>query len=295
MTFSGADPIGRPAIRAERYGAQVDPSVSAILESMKAEAAILFLHGVTRRAETFAPITGTLGEHYHLHRHDFRGHGESPRRGPYRAIDYLQDALDFLDVVPQQRVYVYGHSLGAMVAAALAAQRPKRVTCVVLEDPPFHTMGERIHDSPLGSYFAAVRGLAGSTKPVGELARELAEVRYGPGGSLRCGDTRDATTLRFAASCLRRLDPAVLDPVAEGRWLDGYPMDDVFRGLLCPALVLQADAARGGMLTDADAAALVERASDATLVKMPGVGHALHWGATQATLGHVLAFFASLE
>jgi len=262
---------------------------------MKAEAAILFLHGVTRRAETFVPITGTLGEHYHLHQHDFRGHGESPRRGPYRVADYVQDALDFLAIVPQERVFVYGHSLGAMVAAALAAKKPKRVTGVVLEDPPFHTMGERIHESPLGSYFGALQGLAGSTKPVGELAQELAELRYGPHGSLRCGDTRDATTLRFSASCLRGLDPAVLEPIAAGRWLEGYEMDEVFRGLACPALVLQADPEMGGMLTDADAEALAKSAADATVVRMRGAGHALHWSATQATLGHMLAFLASFE
>ncbi|MBY0503927.1 MAG: alpha/beta hydrolase [Bryobacteraceae bacterium] len=261
---------------------------------MKSEAAILFLHGLTRRAETFAPITGTLGEHYHLHQHDFRGHGESPRRGPYHVTDYVQDALDFLDVVPQERVFVYGHSLGAMAAAAVAAMRPKRVTGVVLEDPPFHTMGDRIHDSPLGSYFTALRTLAGSPKPIGELARDLAELRYGPGNSIRCGDTRDATTLRFAASCLRRLDPTVLDPVAEGRWLDGYPVQEIFRGLRCPALVLQADPDRGGMLTNADATALEREAADATVVQVHA-GHALHWAATQTTLAHVLAFLASFE
>ena len=262
---------------------------------MKAEAAILFLHGVTRRAESFAPLTGTLGEHYHLHQHDFRGHGESPRRGPYRVIDYVKDAVDFLDIVPQERVFVYGHSLGAMVAAALAAQRPKRVTAVVLEDPPFHTMGQRIHQTPLGSYFAALRGLAGSGRSVAELARELAELRYGPENTIRCGDTRDATTLRFAASCLRRLDPAVLHPIADGTWLDGYEPAEVFAALKSPALVLQADPEMGGMLTDADAAALVKNAPDATVVKVPGAGHALHWTATQATLCHVLAFLASFE
>ncbi len=262
---------------------------------MKAEAAILFLHGVTRRAETFAPITGTLGEHYHLHQHDFRGHGESPRRGPYLVVDYVKDAVDFLDIVPQERVFVYGHSLGAMVAAALAAKRPKRITGVVLEDPPFHTMGHRIHQTPLGSYFAALRGLAGSPKSTAVLARELAELRYGPDNSIRCGDTRDATTLRFAASCLRRLDPAVLHPIADGTWLDGYEPADVLAALKSPALVLQADPEKGGMLTDEDATALVKNAADATVVKVPGAGHALHWTATQATLCHVLAFLASFE
>ena len=262
---------------------------------MKAEAAIIFLHGVTRRAETFAPITGTLGEHYHLHQHDFRGHGESPRRGPYRVIDYVKDAVDFLDIVPQERVFVYGHSLGAMVAAALAGRRPQRITGVVLEDPPFHTMGHRIHQTPLGSYFAALRGLAGSPKATAALARELAELRYGPDHAIRCGDTRDATTLRFAASCLRRLDPAVLSPIADGTWLDGYEPAEVFATLRSPALVLQADPEKGGMLTDEDAATLVKHAADATLVKIPGAGHALHWTATQATLCHVLAFLASFE
>jgi pimeloyl-ACP methyl ester carboxylesterase len=262
---------------------------------MKFEAAILFLHGVTRRAATFAPITGTLGEQYHLHQHDFRGHGESNRRGPYRVVDYVDDAIAFLDIVPQERVFVYGHSLGGMVAAALAAKRPKRVTGVILEDPPFHTMGERIHASPLGSYFTALRGLAGSEKTVAELAKELAELRYGPSGSIRCGDTRDATTLRFSASCLRYLDPAVIDPIADATWLDGYDQAEIFQGLVSPALVLQADPDLGGMLTDQDAECLVQTAADATVVKVRGGGHALHWSATQSTLCHVLAFLTSFD
>ena len=216
--------------------------------------ALVCFHGVTRRWQCFVPLIPSFCTRWHVHVLEHRGHGLSSRvPAGYLVKDYVHDAAAFVRNYIQGPVVLYGHSLGAMVAAAVAARRPKRVTGVVLEDPPFHTMGERIHDSPLGSYFAALRPLAGSTKPVAELARELAEVRYGPGGSLRCGDTRDATTLRFAASCLRRLDPAVLQPIAEGRWLDGYHLSEVFLGLQCPALVLQADPEMGGMLTDADA------------------------------------------
>ncbi len=181
-----------------------------------------------------------------------------------------------------------------MVAAALAAKRPKRVTGVVLEDPPFHTMGERIHDSPLGSYFNGLRTFAGSQKPVGVLAQELAELHYGPGNAIRCGDTRDPTTLRFSASCLRRLDPAVLDPIADGTWLHGYSPTEIFANLNAPALLLQADPEMGGMLTDLDAEALIRTAADVTHVKIRG-GHALHWSATQSVLCHVLAFLASFD
>jgi pimeloyl-ACP methyl ester carboxylesterase len=69
----------------------------------------------------------------------------------------------------------------------------------------------------------------------------------------------------------------------------------VFRGLTSPALVLQADPERGGMLTDTDAEALAQQSADATVVKVRGAGHALHWAATQSTLCHVLAFLASFE
>ena len=89
-------------------------------------------------------------------------------------------------------------------------------------------------------------------------------------------------------------DGLYCDPVAEGRWLDGYPVEEVFRGLRCPALILQADPELGGMLTNTDAAALVSAAADATVVQVRA-GHALHWASTQTTLAHVLAFLASFE
>jgi hypothetical protein len=49
------------------------------------------------------------------------------------------------------------HSLGAMVAAAVAAEAIDLVRAVILEDPPFETMGARVRSYPLYPYFTLLR------------------------------------------------------------------------------------------------------------------------------------------
>ena len=73
---------------------------------------------------------------WHLHLIDHRGHGGSGRApGQYRVVDHVEDALTVLNWLGRPAV-LFGHSLGALVAAAAAAARPELVRAVVLEDPP---------------------------------------------------------------------------------------------------------------------------------------------------------------
>ena len=77
--------------------------------------------------------------------------------------------------------------------------------------------------------------------------------KYSSGGFKRLGDLRDRASLAWSAQCLSQLDPEVLTPVIEGRWLDGYDFPDALSRVRCPTLLLQADPSAGGALTDADA------------------------------------------
>jgi pimeloyl-ACP methyl ester carboxylesterase len=183
-----------------------------------------------------------------------------------------------------------------MLALAAAAEAPARVDAVVLEDPPFRTMGDRIAHSPLLSYFRAVQPLAGSPLTVAALSRTLASllVEAADGSIVPLSTLRDASSLRFLASCLRRVDPRVLEPIVAGEWLDGYDWRKCAAALPCPALVIQCDPAQGGMLTNEDAAALDSLIPDCTLVRLNGVGHQAHWQDAGAVSRHVLAFAASL-
>src|SRR5207302_6991572 len=82
---------------------------------------MLFLHGVLRCWQDFLPLIAPLTTRWHVHALDFRGHGRSsPRPGRYRVVDYVEDAAAFLRHGCDEPAVVYGHSLGAMVALAVA-------------------------------------------------------------------------------------------------------------------------------------------------------------------------------
>ena len=261
--------------------------------------ALVFLHGVTRRWQSFVPLIPTLSTRWHVHALDHRGHGLSSRvPAGYLVKDYVHDAVAFVQNQVQGPAVLYGHSLGAMVAAGVAAELPQQVKGVVLEDPPFGTMGSHIGQSALLSYFAGVQPFAGSTLPVGALARQLAEIPLttpGKAGSVRLGDTRDMASLRFTARCLKQLDRDVLSPIVAGRWLDGFDWGAVLSNVGCPALLLQADLSVGGMLTDDDAAEAERLMPDCSRVRLSKAGHLIHWLQTETCLRLVNSFLESLE
>ena len=201
---------------------------------------------------------------------DHRGHGGSERAASYLVTDYVADAVRFVREEIAAPVVIHGHSLGAMAAAAVAAELPEFVRGVVLEDPPFRTMGERIHGAAWQEQFIGMREVARAGSGVEQLTDALAAIRIGP---RTLGEMRDRAALRWSAECLARLDPEVLTPLIEGRWLDGYDLAAITARIRCPVVVLQADPAAGGALTDEDARAF----STARLEHFPGCGHLLHW------------------
>ena len=261
--------------------------------------ALVFFHGVTRRWQCFVPLIATLSTRWHVHVLEHRGHGLSSRvSAAYLVKDYVRDAVAFVKNQVQGPVVVYGHSLGAMVAAGVAAELQQQVKGVVLEDPPFGTMGSKIGQSALLSYFTGVQPFAGSMLPVGALARQLAEIPLttpGKAGSIRLGDTRDMASLMFTARCLKQLDRDVLSPIVAGRWLDGFDWAASLANISCPALLLQADSVMGGMLTDDDAAEAERLMPDCTRIRLPKVGHLIHWLQTETCLRLVNSFLESIE
>jgi pimeloyl-ACP methyl ester carboxylesterase len=260
--------------------------------------AIVFFHGVLRAWNSCLPLAAHLSVRYDLWALDHRGHGGSAPAERYLVVDYVADACRWLSEVVKQPVVLYGHSLGAMVAAAVAAQCPHLARGIVLEDPPFETMGSRIAASGFQSYFAQIAQLLADRDSTAILAKRLADVKCVnglTGISYRLGDVRDAASLRFFASTLMRVDPRVLAPVVAGNWLQGYDLPRTFSDLRCPALVLQADQAVGGMLSEEDASRLSELAGDVSRVRFAGVGHNIAWQRTQEVVNLVFSFMESLE
>lgn len=274
------------------------PGKLAITQFGTGSADIVMLHGVTRRWQTFMPILPSLVPFWKVHCVDFRGHGQSEHVDAYRVVDYADDISTWLSASFTKPVWLYGHSLGAMVAADVGARLPENVAGVILEDPPLHTMGTRIGDSILKNHFETIQGFAGKAGNVFELAAILAEQKvYDPttDSHIRLGDLRNATNLRFTITCLQKLDPRVLVPIVASEWLQGYEVADIFSALHCPCLLLQADEKSGGMLTDQDSAEVESLSRDLTRIKFNDCGHSIHWTETEKLANHVLAFLAGIE
>lgn len=261
-------------------------------------APLVLLHGVTRCWQDFVPIVPGLLTRWHIHGIDFRGHGKSGRAADgYRVVDYVADVVGFLEAHIEDPAVIFGHSLGGLVAAAVAAWRPERVRAVILEDPPIAGLGEDIETTPFFGMFSAFATIVREGGSVEEMTAKLAEVDLIVGRAkkrVRLGDVRDATSLRFSAKCMTRLDPAVVETLAAGRWMEGYDVDRVLGGVRCPSLLLEADAGAGGMMRGDDGMRAAGLLRECSHVRFSGVGHLIHWMATEETMRHVHGFLESV-
>ena len=256
---------------------------------------LLLLHGLARAWQDYEPLLPALLPHWHVFALDHRGHGDSERTpGRYLVTDYVEDVARFVTNKCRAGVTLYGHSLGAMVALAVAAELPEPIAGIILEDPPFHTMGRRIAQTPWLALFTGLREVARRGGDIKTLAVAIAAVRVPPpvGGCSTLGELRFAESLRFSAECLARLDPETYSPVIEGRWLDGYEERRLFPKVRCPVFLLQGDPACGGALTDKDAGFALAACPLARRAQFPRTGHLIHREQPDA-VSRVIADFAT--
>jgi non-heme chloroperoxidase len=98
----------------------------------EAGAPILFLHGYADSWRSFEPLFPLLDKHFRLFAPDQRGHGDSEPADRYDIADFTEDAAALITLLGLEPVHVIGHSLGAIVAQRLAAERPELVRRLVL-------------------------------------------------------------------------------------------------------------------------------------------------------------------
>jgi esterase len=100
---------------------------------------VVFLHGLSSSAETFAWLPEEITVGRRVIRLDFRGHGASdPAPGSYGLSKYASDAVALLREEVGRPAVLVGHSLGAGVAWWVAQRHPELVRAAFLEDPPLY-------------------------------------------------------------------------------------------------------------------------------------------------------------
>ena len=96
---------------------------------------LLALHGWLDNAGSFALLAPRLASHFRVIALDLPGHGHAdhlPAGSSYHYVDYVQAVLAAADALHLERYSLLGHSLGAGVAALVAAARPERIEHLLL-------------------------------------------------------------------------------------------------------------------------------------------------------------------
>ena len=97
--------------------------------------ALLLLHSLGTALEVWDAQADVLANSAFVIRPDLRGHGLTEvTPGPYTIGGLAQDALALLDALGIDAAHVAGLSIGGMIAQAMAALAPQRVTSLILCD-----------------------------------------------------------------------------------------------------------------------------------------------------------------
>jgi len=96
---------------------------------------LLALHGWLDNAASFARLAPLLADRWRFIALELPGHGHSEHLPPgmhYHFVDYVRAVLATADSLGLQHYHLLGHSLGAGIAALVAATTPERVERLLL-------------------------------------------------------------------------------------------------------------------------------------------------------------------
>ncbi|MFJ5706523.1 alpha/beta fold hydrolase [Streptomyces sp. NPDC093105] len=150
---AGARPAGATAVSIarqpsgpeDRPAPAVPPAPAEPAEALAAPtgAPVLLLHGLMGHAGHWAPAAGLLTGGHRTIALDQRGHGasEKPPGGPFTREAYVADAAAVIERLGLGPVSLVGHSMGALTAWQLAAERPDLVRALVICDMRASALG----------------------------------------------------------------------------------------------------------------------------------------------------------
>ena len=259
-------------------------------------APVVVLHGVTggRREWEWFGVTAKLATEHRVLVLDQRGHGDSDRApGTYRLSDYAADLVAFLENVVGAPAALVGHSLGGLVSAQVAADRPELVLHAIFEDAPVYWTTEVWMEAVRNGEFDQFQLLAQLLRvhhdqqgTVEQLA-DLIGMMPSPLGAGTIAEWLGVEGTLAYASCLHGFDPDAIPPALEGSFLDGF---DRTRPIHCPVHALRADPARDSRFFAEHEAPFLATHPRATVELVEGAGHLIHIEQTERFLTSALGF-----
>lgn len=99
------------------------------------DAPVIAIHGLTATYISYIGVAERLAGRRPLFALDLRGRGDSDKpAGPYGMVQHARDVAAAMKTLGYGPSVIVGHSMGAFVATALAAQNPELVSGIIMID-----------------------------------------------------------------------------------------------------------------------------------------------------------------
>jgi N-formylmaleamate deformylase len=240
---------------------------------------ILLLHGITDNGLCWSRVARDLDGDIVMT--DARGHGHSSDPGAEFSLPLLAaDAAAVIEALHLERSYVFGHSMGAITAAALAATYPSLVRAIVLEDPPLRDRSPAQEGSgPEGvqawQWLFDLKQLSRDERITRGFAMNpnWAQEEIVPWADSK-GEVRGDI-----------LEPA-LAAIGDVAWRD------VIARITCPVLLVTGDPELGAIVTPAAAQEATQLCKQCEVAHISGAGHNIHRDRYDETMAAVRAFLS---
>ena len=232
---------------------------------------LVLLHGITLRADVWAPQFHDLVDRFRVIAVDLRGHGDSKAGSGGFGLTHLgDDVADLLEALDLRDAIVVGHSMGGMTLMTFCVEHPdtlaQRVAGLVFLDTCAHQVFPPGIDKPL-------RKLVGRGSDMVAAGRPLPGGGSAPVGLARLafGGRPDGRAVRIVAEMGASMDQA--DFLASADQMFDHDTREGLRQVTTPSMVV---VGTRDLLTPVPASRRIARLIPGSeLVVLPGAGHQL--------------------
>lgn len=196
--------------------------------------ALLLAHGFSDNGLCWTRVAKGLEADFDVVMVDARNHGKSSR-APANLEAMADDLLCVITSLKLDRPLVLGHSMGASMAADLAARYPEVVSRLILEDPPWtrHQGLDRAGDlekrrEGFKQYMASLDAMS-----------ETQVMDFGK----KTNPTWHEDDMPAWATSKKQVGVGAMEGLSMGKWADTVDQ------ICCPTLLVYADGERDGIVT----------------------------------------------
>ncbi len=223
---------------------------------------IVLAHGYTDDGLCWTDVALKLEATYDLVMVDAIGHGDSSRITLGEPFDMVDDLYKVILTLGLEKPVLIGHSMGALVAAGVAAVHPDILSALILEDIPWFEKVPPVKEKPEQPAFPDVI----ASLQQGNLEQAIA---YSKKHNTRWADSMHEPW----ASSKMKFDLNL----NKTKWPQVPTWDVIAKAITCPTLFITGETRHGGMLTPTLAIKAIELMKDAAVGSVPSAGHCVRY------------------